>query len=41
MLADVVVLSADPFKIHPADLYKRRMGTTVVDGPMIYQAKAP
>ncbi|HXG64745.1 MAG TPA: amidohydrolase family protein, partial [Blastocatellia bacterium] len=38
MLADLIVLSADPFKIDPMDLHKCRVQMTVFDGRLIYEA---
>ena len=39
MLADLVVLSADPFRISPTDIHKIRVGMTVFDGRLIYEQK--
>ncbi len=36
MLADVIVLSADPFKVAPLDLHKCRVEMTIFDGRIIY-----
>ncbi|MEK6322838.1 MAG: amidohydrolase family protein [Acidobacteriota bacterium] len=38
MLADLIVLDADPFKANPADLHKCRVAITVFDGRLIHQA---
>lgn len=38
MLADLIVLDADPFKANPADLHKCRVAMTVFDGRLIHQA---
>jgi len=38
MLADLIVLNADPFKARPADLYKSRVVMTLFDGHVIHQA---
>ncbi|MBY0504551.1 MAG: amidohydrolase [Bryobacteraceae bacterium] len=37
MLADVVVLSQDPFKIDPIRIHETRVLTTVFDGRVVYQ----
>ena len=37
MLADLVVLSQDPFKIDPMKLHETRVLTTVFDGRVVYQ----
>lgn len=38
MLADMIVWSADPFKIDPMKIHKCRIEMTVFDGRIIYQA---
>jgi predicted amidohydrolase YtcJ len=38
MLADLIVLDADPFKANPGDLHKSRVAMTVFDGRLIHQA---
>jgi predicted amidohydrolase YtcJ len=37
MLADVVALDCDPFRIRPSDLHKCRVALTVFDGKVIYE----
>ena len=37
MLADFIVLDANPFTVRPADLYKARAGMTYFDGKLIYR----
>jgi hypothetical protein len=39
MLADIVVLSANPFELAPKDLHTLRAQTTLVGGRVVYQAK--
>src|SRR5262249_23613885 len=36
MLADLIVLSEDPFKMAPKDLYKLKVERTVIDGALVY-----
>lgn len=38
MLADLVVLTAHPFRVNPADLHRCRVWMTISDGRPIYQA---
>ena len=38
MLADMIVLNADPFKVRAADLHKCRVVMTMFDGQMIHHA---
>ena len=39
MLADIVVLNANPFELAPKDLHTLRAQTTLVGGRVVYQAK--
>ena len=39
MLADMIVLTADPFAVNRAKLYQTRVALTVFDGRVNYQAK--
>ncbi len=39
MLADMIVLTADPFAVNPASLYQTRVALTLFDGRVNYQAK--
>ncbi|HWQ03162.1 MAG TPA: amidohydrolase [Candidatus Nitrosotenuis sp.] len=38
-VADIIVLSDDPFKIKPADFHKLRVRMTLFDGKVIFEAK--
>lgn len=38
LLADLIVLDADPFRANPADLHRCRVAMTVFDGRLIHQA---
>jgi predicted amidohydrolase YtcJ len=39
MLADVAVLSADPFKVNPADLHAIHADLTIVEGEVVWERK--
>ena len=39
MFADVIVLSADPFKVDHADLFRCHVTTTIFRGAVVYEAK--
>jgi predicted amidohydrolase YtcJ len=37
MLADLAVLSADPFKVNPAELHKLTAETTMIEGEIVWE----
>ena len=39
MLADLAVLSADPFKINPADLHAVKSELTMIEGQVVWEKK--
>ncbi len=40
MLADIAVLTANPFEVNPAQLYQTRLALTIFEGRIIYSRKA-
>jgi predicted amidohydrolase YtcJ len=41
MLADLAILSADPFKINPSDLHAVRSELTMIDGEVVWERRGP
>ena len=39
MLADLAILSADPFKINPSDLHAVKSELTMIEGEVVWEKK--